>query len=263
MSKLDDYISKLMKDDQALRAFLVDPIKAAEDQHGLTKAQRSVMRRVVTNLSNSSTNGYSLARSLGSYRRSLRLLQNVLHVERGHSLATAQQGKITAAATTSHSIFIYYNGIPDNPSINNPYAHYIAFSGTGNTIGDVMSNAVDGNGNQLSSLIGTDSNGYLTTFVVPNGYNYPYPGKYYVPLPSSLSDQDPFWFYSVNGTALNSSYNYKNQSAYFGYAGQSYLNYDLSNLPNSTIFWQVIAPDPAYGFASCDPATVSQLFGEY
>lgn len=260
MSKLNDYISKLMHNDKALKDFLVDPIQSAEDQHGLTKAQRSVLRRVITHLSNSSTNGYSLTRSLGSYRRSLRLLQNVMHVERGHATAVQAQGNDDAA--TTHTIVIYYNGNPHDPTAPNPYSFAMSsFTGTGETIGDVMNNAVDIYNNKLSSLITVDANGYLTTFTVPNQYIHP--GTYYVALPTSLSDNDPFWFYSVNGTALNSSQNYMNQYASFGYAGQRFTDYSLKNFPNSTIFWQVIAPDPAYGFQPCDQSSVAQLFGEY
>jgi len=78
-SKLLNYISHLMSNDEALEKYLADPITYAERDHGLTKAERSVLRRVVTHLSNNALNGYSIKRDLGSYRRSLRLLQNVLH----------------------------------------------------------------------------------------------------------------------------------------------------------------------------------------
>ncbi|MFK7783618.1 MAG: hypothetical protein AB8B56_00810, partial [Crocinitomicaceae bacterium] len=77
-SNLLNYISLLMHDDDALHAFLTDPIQA-EENHGITKAERSVLRRTVAHLSNNSKNGYSVERQLSSYRRSLRLLQNVFH----------------------------------------------------------------------------------------------------------------------------------------------------------------------------------------
>ena len=79
MSNLLKYISHLMQDDDALHQFTIDPITDAENNHGLTKAERAVLRRTVHGLSNNSVNGYSMVRSDESYRRSLRLLQNVLH----------------------------------------------------------------------------------------------------------------------------------------------------------------------------------------
>ncbi|MEL6942580.1 MAG: hypothetical protein AAFO82_07920, partial [Bacteroidota bacterium] len=157
MSKLDDYISKLLRDEDTLRDFLVDPIKAAEDEHELTKAQRSVLRRVVANLSNNSTNGYGVVRSMDSYRRSIRLLQNVLHVERGAAVANSVSPIKDSLATNSHAVLVYYNGIPDDPTINNPYAYYMLFYGTGDTIGEVMSNAKDQYGNFLTQLTTTET----------------------------------------------------------------------------------------------------------
>ncbi|MEO0777551.1 MAG: hypothetical protein AAF146_13375 [Bacteroidota bacterium] len=76
-SQLLNYIGHLMSNDDALHHFLADPITNAE-KAGLTKAERAVMRRVVTHLSNNALNGYSITRDPSSYRRSLRLLQNVL-----------------------------------------------------------------------------------------------------------------------------------------------------------------------------------------
>jgi hypothetical protein len=78
-SNLLNYISVLLSDDDALNTFLKDPITEAEGKYGITKAERAVLRRTVAHLSNNSKNGYSTVRHLGSYRRSLRLLQNVLH----------------------------------------------------------------------------------------------------------------------------------------------------------------------------------------
>ena len=44
-SNLLNYISLLMHDDDALKTFLVDPITDAEGKHGITKAERAVLRR--------------------------------------------------------------------------------------------------------------------------------------------------------------------------------------------------------------------------
>lgn len=78
-SALLRYISHLMQDDEALERYLVDPITHAEGEHDLTKAERAVLRRTVHHLPQTSVNGFSLTRDFASYRRSLRLLQNVLH----------------------------------------------------------------------------------------------------------------------------------------------------------------------------------------
>ena len=67
-----------MHNDDALHKFSIDPITTSEKENGLTKAERAVLRRTIQGLSNNSVNGYSLQRNLDSYRRSLRLLQNVL-----------------------------------------------------------------------------------------------------------------------------------------------------------------------------------------
>ena len=256
MSKLNEFIGKLLSDDETLKKFLVHPIKTAEDEHGLSKAQRSVLRRVVSHLSNNATNGYGITRSLNSYRRSIRLLQSVMHLERGHALATSNQEETAAAGT--HAIIIYYNGIPDSPTANNPYAYSMFFKGTGDTIGAVMSNATDSFGNSLASLVLNNEQGYVTGFTVPN--NYLFPGNYFVPLPTSLQDQDPFWFYSVNGTALGFNYRYINPYAYFGSEGQLYTQFSLAPFPNSTIYWQVLAPDVAYGFQPCGQDSVETVF---
>ena len=79
---LDGFISKLMHDDGALNKFLSDPTNGGQE-YGITKAERAVLRRVVGHLSNKSKNGYGIQRDLGSLRRSLRLLQNVLHKHSG------------------------------------------------------------------------------------------------------------------------------------------------------------------------------------
>ncbi|MCH2216701.1 MAG: hypothetical protein MK076_01255, partial [Flavobacteriales bacterium] len=75
---LDGFISKLMSDDTVLNKFLTDPTNGGQE-HGITKAERAVLRRVTAHLSNNSKNGFGIQRDLSSYRRSLRLLQNVLH----------------------------------------------------------------------------------------------------------------------------------------------------------------------------------------
>ena len=272
MSKLDGYITKLLSSDDALKAFLVDPIKAAEDEHGLTKGQRSVLRRVVANLSNNSTNGYGIVRHLDSYRRSIRLLQNVLHLERGHALNQHVQAQATKDDQDSnlevYTIYIYYNGIPSEPGVNSPYAysmHYNAAVTPGSTLGDIMAQATDYYYNKLADNMTTSTiNGVevVTSFTIPNNAGYFFPGVYKA-APQAVTTHTPFWFFSLGGMAITNDY--INNSAYMGDASQGFKDVVPSYyLPqggnNNTIYWQAIAPDVAYGFAPCDTSTVENTF---
>ena len=85
---LDHFIGHLMSNDQALAQFLADPTNGGKE-YGITKAERAVIRRVVSSLSNNAKNGFSIQRDLSSYRRSLRLLQNVLHKHASERIAMA------------------------------------------------------------------------------------------------------------------------------------------------------------------------------
>jgi len=44
-----------------------------------------------------------------------------------------------------------------------------------------------------------------------------------------------------------------------GGKGESFVNYPLP--ANSSIYWQVIAPDTSYGFQACDGDSVEKVFG--
>lgn len=272
MSKLNTYISKLLNNDDALKSFLVDPVKAAEDENGLTKGQRSVLRRVVANLSNNSTNGYGVVRHLDSYRRSIRLLQNVLHLERGSALnkhLQTQTSKDTQSSNLeTYTIYIYYNGIPSEPGVNSPYAysmHYNAAVNPGSTLGEIMAQATDYYYNKLADNMVTSSiNGVnvVTSFTIPNNAGYFFPGVYNA-APQAVTTHTPFWFFSLGGQAITNDY--INNSAYIGNASQGFENVIPSNyLPsdgsNNTIYWQAIAPDTAYGFQPCDTSTVENTF---
>ena len=61
---LDQYLSVLMHNDAELNNFLQDPTNGGQE-YGITKAERAVLRRVVTHLSNNSKNGYAAQRDLG------------------------------------------------------------------------------------------------------------------------------------------------------------------------------------------------------
>jgi len=284
MSKLNDYIGTLMHDDDALQAFLNDPIKAGEKEFGITKADRSVLRRVVHHMSNNSKNGYSIKRSLSSYRRSLRLLQNVLH----SNTATYQNAAINQALSADDSgnkvIAIYYTGNTKEPGapVDDPglaYTNHVIGFGAGNTLGEMMrfpkvdnpskgqvvQGAMPGYsitgesiriGYEATYEEGLDGklHPYITAFLFPMADGVENPGRYDIPLPTSTKTRDPFWFYSENGQAISKNQMhgvYRRTDAPTGSEAESFENYPVTDKTNYFV-WQAIAPDQSYGFGTCD-----------
>jgi hypothetical protein len=264
MSNLDAYISKLMHDDDALHHFLVDPISAAEKEGGCTKAERAVLRRTVQHLSNNSVNGYGLQRDLNSYRRSIRLLQNVLH---NHSA-----GHLSGVMDNGFIIRVYYpvrpaaptpfnGGQPNNYTGNTnqnlgyaagSYARYfLAHSPSGEnlTIKQVMDAATIISGPNTGQPLrdnyksgpcpqGSQPNDYVLSFDVGSA-----------PLIANLCDYNlhddyVFWFWSLGGNANPGNSGQDGES----FAG---VHVSSSNPHQSHIVWQLIAPDRYYGFAPC------------
>jgi len=277
MSQLDDYIKKLMSDDRALQGFLANPIKAAEDENGLTKAQRSVLRRVVANLSNNATNGYSIVRHLDSYRRSIRMLQNVLHMERGASPALYGSELAEGAATSSYQLacYLYYPTDPgDTWPTPNPqaYANYLFFTGTTTnsnlTVDEAMQVLTLGYGPasgtcllDLATVVtGVHGVPVVTAFNIPHGY---LDAGLYTAVPGVPGQSNkPFWFYSFNGTARPGAPYYGGE--YFSYgSSQTGLDQVFPLRPSgytNYLYWQIIAPEPSYGFQSCVPTTAEKAF---
>jgi hypothetical protein len=276
MSKLDSYISKLLSDDDALKDFLVDPIKAAEDDHGLTKGQRSILRRVVASLSNNATNGYSIVRHLDSYRRSIRLLQNVLHLERGHAVSQAQTTSEDDSVT--YTITVYINGDESDPqgTKTSPAAQYrynVQYTATFDsydstrTIKDIMNAATAVQDSSVSLQYEYNANVVksfsIPSSITPSGADS---GKY-VAAPVRVNKRKPFWFFSVGGQAITgqgSSYSI-NPDASYGYAGDGGEGTFEKYVPadgETQIYWQCIAPDTIYGFQSCDPTTTDNAFAK-
>ncbi|MEM6269112.1 MAG: hypothetical protein AAF998_06710 [Bacteroidota bacterium] len=252
MSRIDAYISKLMGSDEELQKFLIDPIRHAQDDNGLTKGERSVIRRVLAGISHNATNGMSLHRSLNSYRRSLRLLQNVLHVHSGSVLANhvnAQAGD----GTTTFTVKVYFGPYFGNPGFL-PYATYIvgtATLSTGSyTISEVMQNVPNWY-TQLDTqaTLSYNDGPVITEFTV----NFGAGDVTYTAVPGDpKTSTAPFWFYSVDGTALDPATGYTsiNPMAQYGHEAYSYQNFSV-DADNDTIFWQCIAPGTNYGFQSC------------
>lgn len=259
-SNLLNYISHLMHDDDALYKFSVDPITTAEQEHGLTKAERAVLRRTVNGLSNNSVNGYSIQRSLDSYRRSLRLLQNVLHhvgnkmvmdnIEASDGLHTySVQIYCPIIEATKHPLTTKSFTKSSNHDVDKyggPYAAYTIPLGvyktnkTEITIEELMKET-------NCAYTKTDDGLYVKSFL----FN---PSPNTVEIIADLSqynvtDDYVFWFYTINGTPNKGGTPHPGGSS--GKIGESFTKKTLQ--PNDTVYWQLIAPDSTYGFQSCAP----------
>ncbi|MEM6686796.1 MAG: hypothetical protein AAF617_13515 [Bacteroidota bacterium] len=271
---LDQFIGLLMHDDNALNAFLADPTNGGAE-HGITKAERAVLRRTVAHLSNVSRNGYGVQRDLGSYRRSLRLLQNVLHQHVGAHQQVNAGAQAQVEATSGPTFYVYLTGDPSNPGApyTDPakaYTTYVTFQGSsGSTIGDAMDfdsstgkptgsfTGHDMGGNQVSityTAVKGSKGGYvLDSFTITGGDN---PGTYYINY-DTLKGRDPFWFYSLDGQAVVFGKNgpQENDDASFGGLSEPFNTHQLNGA--QTVYWQAIAPDTTYGFAPCFPYKTS------
>ncbi len=273
-SKLLNYISLLLSDDEALQRFLIDPITDAEGKYGLTKAERAVLRRTVFHLSNRSLNGYTLVRHLGSYRRSLRLLQNVLHnvgsklVQDTHKATTplGQQQNGTNSSNPMVSLVYYYPNVTGSENVDftnmtneqvqqsycGPYFQCISKTmqlvvGQTDTIEGLMSQ-VQSQGGVAYAL----NSGLLTSITLPD-ISLGNTGATITADPTNYVDTDDyvFWFWSINGTPNIVS----------GLGGEgSFTNAPMLS-DGDVVYWQVIAPDDYYGFLSCVP-TPGNAFAE-
>ena len=284
---LDQYISKLMTDDDALKAFLSDPTNGGAE-YGITKAERAVLRRVLAHLSNNSKNGYGIARQMDSYRRSLRLLQNVLH--RHSAIHTAM---VASSDDETYHIRIYFTGDFSSPGApySDPakaYQTYVSYteSGSFSTLGEAMqfNNApAKSNGKiftvQLNKSV-TDKNGasgtlkeynaiclpdplngnqlewYMLSFELEGFTDSAFPninGTYVLPY-KNVQERDPFWYFSLNGQAISPTskqgYNYfLTDNVTQGDNAESFVDFQLNG--STQIDWQPIAADMDYGFAPC------------
>ncbi|MEM1242635.1 MAG: hypothetical protein AAGI45_22625 [Cyanobacteria bacterium P01_H01_bin.26] len=253
MSNLLKYISHLMQDDDALHQFTIDPITDAENTHGLTKAERAVLRRTVHGLSNNSVNGYSMVRHGESYRRSLRLLQNVLHNTGSKMIMDTVA---TADGEYTYHVVVYAPKLTESRDftcktnydlklVGGPYATTymsspVVLPSDSPTIKDVL----DKSGLGYEIVKNKDGEEFVSAF-------YSAPAKSGIKISADISDpcydlsiekyaDFAFWFYSINGKA---------GTAHSGKVGGSFANYQLK--PGDTVYWQLIAPDKTYGFQPC------------
>ena len=260
MSKLDAYIQTLLSDDLALSLFIQNPL-VADFVVGLTKAERSVLRRVVMHLPNTAKSGFSGARSMSSFRRSLRLLQNVLHYSSTavHANMLSATSDVEAAvlpeATSQNGgtfyLYVYYpnGGSNDytgkaNADVNQnggPYANYryfqIVFGDGPTSVERLLLGASQAFPNNISyqTVNGDGGFPYVSEITIDGNMITADLSQY------KLSDDFVFWFYSINGQP--------NKGGATGIEGQSFRNFPLNS--GDTVFWQLIAPDADYGFQPC------------
>jgi len=288
-SNLLNYIDHLLdpRNESQLRDFVVDPITDAEQEWGLTKAERAVLRRTVAGLSNNAANGYSIDRSLSSYRRSLRMLQNVLHKNAAHAVHDHLAGE-SEDATPSFYTFVLY--VPHASDDNNytgktnaavdsnggPYSRYDFWSISASkvvdnpSIADVMY-AIRGQGIKsvfqrqtleftdvspndspnLKYVLSFDFEGvtFTANLIEPNGE----PNPEYSVQPGTHND-NVFWFYTLDG---GPNKDFAPNPAFVGISGEKGVAYNTQpanqskNGLSGVIVWQLIAPDLRYGYQSC------------
>ena len=255
-----------MHDDEALKRFLVAPIQEAEVQNDLTKAERAVLRRSIHHLSNNSRNGYSLQRDLSSYRRSLRLLQNVLDTNGANMLMShaieSHPDTSSDLGIYPYAVVIYYPKDLSNPDFTCKTNADVQKAGGAYSAHTIPSLAILGEENPtiqwvMERLRAEGSFDYSTVTIDGKPYvsEFTIQGK---KVTANLSNQcydlkkhpeadKVFWFYSVNGTPGQGSLPFRKEED--GKDGQSFADFQLK--PFDVVFWQLIAPDAKYGFLPC------------
>jgi len=254
-SMMLNYINLLLHDDNELRKFVVDPITNSEE-HSLTKAERAVLRRAVAGLSNNAKNGYSIDRALSSYRRSLRLVQNVLNNVASNSILDLMPAP---SGQYAFQLQVYYPTVKQNTDFtkhtnsdvdkdSGPYANhtaiYTVYMNTPKPSVKAVMDQVNTKYNNIipySTVANTQGAIFVDSFTL-GGFKISADLTQY-----SLKDDYVFWFYTVNGTPSKGGTPHAGGSN--GSLGQSFADKTLD--PNDIVYWQLIAPDSRYGFAHC------------
>lgn len=255
-TNFNNYLHKLLVDDEALKMFLGDP-NGQSDQHGLTKAERAVLRRVVNSASNGSVNGYAIIRPLSGYRQAVRLVQNVMH---------NNMSAMIAASNNTHTLNIYMptgalTAGSNGSSYANPWGEVSTFHGSGTTIGELMDSVMSDSSNGFSFDTEQNEKGEkIITAITIKGSTLTAPPPKGI---TSLSETTPFWFWTLNGEATNGATEVGYEPGdtqdrtkiYYGQGQRSYENVSLS--APSVVYWQVINPS-IRGFGSCGIANGQQ-----
>ncbi len=254
-SNLLNYIEHLLDEgnESALRRFVVDPITDAEGKHGLTKAERAVLRRTVAGLSNNSVNGYSIDRALSSYRRSLRLLQNVLH---NVGTKMAMDAMPEQDASYYYALVLYYPN--SNPNVANNYTchdqnyldeygggsyqnsqvYYVYLNSPQASMLDVMNamrtqaglNFSTDDPQTVVNAFTVGGNTYTANLHFQDGTVNPC-----YDLETNPNAHNVFWFWTINGGPGTQSESFATKIVNSG----------------QTIYWQLIAPCGNSGFVCC------------
>lgn len=248
-SNLDKYISTLMSNDNELAKFIKNP-EQSEEEHGITKAERSVLRRVVQHLPATSKSKFG-ARGKGSYRRSLRLLQNVLH-NNATKIPHATKEEAIEGRDYYYLMIYYPAGGPGDYTgkTNAEIASYATASplypllltsktdehGAYVTVEDIMNAAAEYYRIQytVKDAVVTEISDYIADLTDPRYDLKLHPDANYV-----------FWFYSVNGHPSKTNKEEGPRTAGSG----SFTTFKVR--PYDRVFWQLIAPDYTYGFQHC------------
>lgn len=267
-SNLLHYISVLLHDDKALNTFIVDPITEAEaqDKYKLTKAERAVLRRTVANLSNHSVNGFSMQRDLSSYRRSLRLLQNVLHNTGTKMMSDVLSNGTVTATSQVYYLIINYPSLPANSSTDftcasnakvdsygGPYYasqfFQIVFNDANPTsVKRLLLGAAQAFPSIISYntvLLGSPAKPFVSDITINTRKITANLGNSCYDLSINPYADNVFWFYSIDGMPQ------KGFAGKTGNVGQSFEDYILTS--GQTVYWQMLAPDATYGFQPCAP----------
>ncbi len=258
-SNLLHYIHVLLESDEELNSFIKDPVKAAEsEENGLTKAERSVLRRTVAHLPSTAKSHFAMTRSLDSYRRSLRLLQNVLH-----NSGTKMMGDVLSNGPVTEDSTVFYLVVDyptmdsgetldftceGNDSVNKiggPYAnaqHFQIVFGSGTT---TIERLVLGASQAFPGIIAYDTvdiggKPYISSITINDRTLKADLSNSCYDLSKNPDADFVFWFYSVNGEA---------NPATSGSLGTSFADYQLKS--GDTVYLQLIAPDSTYGFYPC------------
>ena len=236
------FLRKLLSSDETLKLFLADPVATGSDA-GLSKAQWSVLRRVMVEASTASTNGYSVVRPLSGYRQAAKMLYNVMRQQSISALASP------ASCVGTISIAVSWGPDPANPGTS-PFANIAVWQSAPVSGPTLISEIMDQikNAHQPSSyssqgpdfeLTYTDDQQFEPKRIIGS---FDIHGTTYSAPPQELTSHAPFWFWSING--------YPNPHD-SGSLGESYAT-KLVN-PGDVVYWDCVAPGPQYGFPACAP----------
>ncbi|SIT83012.1 hypothetical protein SAMN05421665_1582 [Yoonia rosea] len=236
------FLRNLLSDDTLLRKFLADPVKTGGNA-GLSKAQWSVLRRVMVEASTASTNGYSVVRPLSGYRQAAKMLYNVMRQQSISALASPE------ACAGTVSIAVSWGPDPANPG-QCPFQNIAVWQSAPVTGPVLISDVMDqiSSSHQLS-VYSSQGGNFALSFADDHQFDpkriigsFDIHGTTYTAPPQAISTHAPFWFWSING--------YPNPHD-SGSLAESYATKKVNS--GDVVYWDCVAPGPQYGFPACAP----------